>query len=62
LIYFKIGRDGSVKDLLIKKPSGDDIFDQQASRSIILASPFPPLPSGYKEEDLGVFFEFSYTD
>ncbi len=62
LVYFRIKRDGSVEKVEVKKPSGDDIFDQQAMRSIILASPFPPLPSGYKEEDLGVYFEFSITD
>ena len=62
LVYFRIERNGSVKDISVKKPSGEDIFDQQAMRSVELASPFPPLPEGYKEESLGVYFEFSYTE
>ena len=62
LIYFRIGRDGTVKDVAVKRTSGEDVFDQQAMRSVELSSPFPPLPEGYKEESLGVYFEFSYTD
>ena len=62
LVYFRIQRNGSVKDLSVKQSSGEDIFDQQAMRSVELASPFPSLPSEYKEESLGVYFEFSYTE
>ena len=62
LVYFRIERSGGIRDLAVKKSSGEEIFDQQAMRSVELASPFPPLPEGYKEESLGVYFEFSYTE
>ena len=62
LVYFRILRDGTVAGLSTKKSSGVDLFDQQALRSVELSSPFPPLPEGYKEDSLGVNFEFTYTE
>jgi periplasmic protein TonB len=61
-LYFQIQKDGAVIDAKIKKSSGDDLFDQQALRAIKLSSPFPPLPIGYDEDKLGVYFEFSFRD
>ncbi len=62
VVYFRIQRDGSIKDLSIKDSSGDEIYDAQALRSIELSSPFPPLPDEYKENSLGVYFEFTYAE
>jgi len=60
LVYFKIAKDGFVSSTVIKESSGDDSFDQNAIRAIELASPFAPLPDGYKEDSLGVYFEFKF--
>ncbi|MDD5021426.1 MAG: TonB family protein [Endomicrobiaceae bacterium] len=60
VVYFKIDRNGAVHSVKIKESSGDDDFDQNALRSVQLASPFAPLPEGYREKDLGVYFEFKF--
>lgn len=60
VVYFKIDRNGTVHSVKIKESSGDDDFDQNALRSVQLASPFAPLPEGYTEKDLGVYFEFKF--
>src|SRR3989339_436027 len=60
VVFFRILRDGSITALAIKTSSGDDTFDQQALRSVELAGPFPPLPSGYSEDELGIYFEFAF--
>jgi len=62
VIYFKILKDGSVSEVDLKDPSGDRLFDEQAVRAVKLSSPFPPLPDGYTDSDLGVYFEFSYKE
>jgi TonB family protein len=60
LLYFKINRDGSVGDILIKESSGNEDYDKNALYTIRRASPFSELPERYKSEVLGVFFEFKY--
>ncbi|MFC1501240.1 energy transducer TonB [Elusimicrobiota bacterium] len=62
LVFFRIQNDGSLSEISVNKPSGDGYFDQQALRAVTLASPFPPLPAGYKENSLGVYFEFFYSE
>ena len=61
VIYFKILRDGTVSEVNVKDSSGDKLFDDQALRAVKLAG-FPPLPEGYADSDLGVYFEFSYRE
>lgn len=60
VIYFKIARDGSVYSVYIKESSKNEVFDQNALRTVQLAAPFAPLPEGYKEDNLGVYFEFKF--
>ncbi|MCA6071003.1 MAG: TonB C-terminal domain-containing protein [Endomicrobium sp.] len=55
---FKINRDGSVSDILVKESSGSMEYDRNALDAIRRASPFPVLPEDYSEESLGVFVEF----
>ena len=61
VIYFKINRDGDVVATRIKESSGNSDFDENATRAIILSSPFAPLPEAYTEDDLGVYFEFKFN-
>jgi TonB family protein len=58
LLYFKINRDGSVGDILVKESSGNEDYDKNALHTILRAAPFPSLPDGYEGKSLGVFFEF----
>lgn len=60
--YFKIQRNGLIAELNIDSTSGDYLFDQAAKRAVNLASPLPPLPEAYEEEDLGIYFEFSFHE
>ena len=62
VIYFKILKDGSIVSISVKEASGDDGFDQNALRSVQLASPFAPLPDAYGGDSLGVYFEFKYRN
>ncbi len=59
-IYFKILRDGSIVEAMVEKTSGVDLFDQSAMRAIVSSAPFPPLPSEFTGEYLGIHLEFEY--
>ncbi len=61
VVYFKIEKNGTVSKLKIFKSSKNSAFDKNALRAVELASPFPPLPDGYTENNLGVYFEFKTT-
>ncbi|MDR2351275.1 MAG: TonB C-terminal domain-containing protein [Endomicrobium sp.] len=60
LLYFRINRNGSVGDILVKESSDNEDYDKNALYTIRRASPFSELPEGYGSESLGVFFEFKY--
>jgi len=62
VVYFRILKDGTITPPVLKEKSGDSVFDAVALRSVSVSAPFPPLPSGYDEESLGVYFEFSYKE
>lgn len=57
-VYFKILRNGQIKDLSIESSSGIFFFDQSALRAVSRSVPLPPLPVGYGEESLGIHFDF----
>lgn len=58
-IYFRILHDGLISEIRTKESSKDEAFDLAALRAIEISAPFPPLPAGFPEEYLGVYFEFS---
>jgi TonB family protein len=62
VVYFKILRSGEVVDLRIKESSNNKLYDNICLRAVELAKPFPPLPQGFTEEYLGVYFEFKYKE
>lgn len=53
-VYFRIEKDGTVKDLVMRQSSGDQTFDQSALLAVQSSSPLPPLPKGYKRDFLGI--------
>jgi protein TonB len=58
LVYFKIYRNGTISDIFVKESSKNGEYDKYALDTIRRAAPFPDLPDGYKDDSLGVFFEF----
>ncbi len=62
VVYFRILRSGEISELKIKNSSGNKLYDNLCLRAVEVSSPFAPLPQGYEEDWLGVFFEFKYKD
>ncbi|MEP6590085.1 MAG: TonB C-terminal domain-containing protein [Gemmatimonadota bacterium] len=63
-VTFVIQRDGSVRDLVVSKPSGRYDFDLTALGAVEAtgrARAFNPLPSGYVGDGLPIAFYFSPT-
>ncbi|MCB9397147.1 MAG: energy transducer TonB [Acidobacteria bacterium] len=58
-VSFNITRDGSVEDAFIAESSGQSFLDSPALRAV-LASRFPPLPQGYREEKMRINMRFRY--
>jgi len=58
VVYFKIARNGEIKDLKLEKTSGSFDFDRAAISAVTYASPLPPLPVDYREPTLVIRYEF----
>ncbi|MFH1541055.1 MAG: TonB family protein [Elusimicrobiota bacterium] len=61
LVYFKIVKDGKIENLTIKESAGISFVDRSAIRAITNSTPFPPLPAGYADDYLGVYFMFELS-
>lgn len=62
VVYFRIIRSGQISEIKIKTSSGNKLYDNICLRAVEVSAPFPPLPQGYEDDWLGVFFEFRYKD
>ncbi len=60
-VYFKIYRNGQVSDLRVEASSGIQALDLSALRAIQESSPFPPLPSEYDGQYLGLHLIFEHS-
>jgi TonB family protein len=60
-IEFRINPDGSVKQMILRYPSGDVALDRAAWGGITGASPYPPLPKDFKGPYLALRFGFYYN-
>jgi TonB family protein len=61
LIQFSIDRRGGVPKLVIASTSGITAFDRAAVAGISASNPFPPLPAGYKGDQIRLQMAFSYN-
>ncbi len=52
IIHLRILRDGTITEVQLLESSGSPIYDQAALRAVNNAT-LPPLPRGYKEDNLG---------
>lgn len=63
-VKFMIRRDGSVSGIEVVKSSGDRLFDGEAMGTIEAVGStrsFGPLPSGWTDDVLVVYFTFDYS-
>jgi TonB family protein len=60
-IQFIINRKGEVPKLVIATPSGTPAFDRAAVAGVSASYPFPPLPAGYKGDEIRLQLAFSYN-
>jgi len=61
LIQFSIDRGGGIPKLVIASTSGITSFDRAAVAGISASNPFPPLPAGYKGDQIRLQMAFSYN-
>lgn len=59
-VYFKISRNGDVLEAQLEKSSGNSPLDESALEAV-RRTKFPPLPSGYRRDYLGVYYNFEYA-
>ncbi len=57
-VYFRIDRDGTIRDVRTETSSANGTFDRAALRAIMETSPLPPLPFAYDGTFLGVHLTF----
>jgi TonB family protein len=60
-VYFRIYKNGQISDLKVDISSGVQAFDLSALRAIQSSSPFPPLPSEYDGQYLGITLIFEHV-
>jgi len=60
-IDFYVKKDGKVEGIKIHKSSGEEALDHAALGSITASNPFPPLPSEFTGERIGVRFHYFYN-
>lgn len=61
VVYFKIQRSGQTTDISIKESSGVESLDLSALRAVQRSTPFPPLPTDYDQDYLGIFLIFEHS-
>lgn len=62
VVYFRILRDGSIKDIKLEKSSGDRSLDRSSVNAIREAGPMPPLPHEFDGEELRIHFGFEFSE
>jgi TonB family protein len=61
LIQFSIDRRGGVPKLVIASASGTEALDRAAVAGVSMSNPFPPLPAGYKGDQVRLQLSFTYN-
>jgi colicin import membrane protein len=62
VIHAQILRDGTVVGVGFERRSGNRYFDESALRTVKKASPFPPLPDGFREGNIEVGIRFHSSE
>jgi len=59
-VYFRIYRNGQIRDTKVETKSGVESLDLSALRAVSNAAPFAPLPSDYPYQYIIVHFDFTW--
>ncbi len=59
IIAITIHKDGTITDMSVEKSSGNIYFDQTAIRAIKKASPLPPFPPSWLQNNMDIGIKFS---
>lgn len=57
-VMFVIGRDGTIKDVVTEKKSGDAAYDVSCERALLVTDKLPPLPPEFPGPQLKLHLEF----
>jgi protein TonB len=60
IMKFTIQRDGTLTDMLLEQPSGNQELDNNARRALLVTRQLPPLPPGYPNSTLILHLTFRY--
>lgn len=59
-IFFTILRDGTIDECRVEVRSEVPLLDRSAHEAVLSVDPLPPLPAGYRGDQLGVYLDFEY--
>jgi len=59
--HFMIYKNGQISEPKIEESSGIRSLDLSALRAIKTSAPFPPLPTAYEDEYLGIYLIFEHS-
>jgi TonB family protein len=58
IIYFEVDANGTIQNVRIEEPSGNELYNETTIRAVTLAKKLPPLPDEFSEDYLKVHLEF----
>ena len=61
-IYFKIMKNGEIRDAKVEISSGNEGLDRLALDAVLKSNPLPPLPEGFRENYIGIHIWFNYEE
>lgn len=61
VIYFQVIKSGRLIESRVETESGIEVFDQGCLAAIHKSAPFPPLPSEFADEVIGITLPFKYS-
>jgi TonB family protein len=61
VVQFSVNRQGQVPKLVIATPAGTQALDRAAVAGVSASVPFPPLPAGFKGDEIRLQLVFTYN-
>lgn len=61
MVSFRLHKDGSVTDIMLKEHSQNNLLDSSALKAVKDSAPFPPLPENYNKDYLDIIIEFNLS-